>query len=120
MRVQVDRVLQPGRERGHRRVGVVAGPVEPAVHRPLHPLPQRAEQRRRRRVEMATATGEWNDSTRVASSTSPAYTPDQQPGHDRIGQSAGDDPVDLIQPVLQDPGTDGHRQPTGNGLCGPL
>src|SRR5579859_3278145 len=45
-RVQVDGVLEPGRERGHGLVCVVAGPVEPPVHRLLHSPPQRSEQRR--------------------------------------------------------------------------
>src|SRR5215470_14209251 len=35
-RVQVHGVLQLGRERGDGLPGVIAGPVEPAVHRPLH------------------------------------------------------------------------------------
>ena len=33
--VQVHGVLQPGSERGHHLVGVIAGPVEPLVHRPF-------------------------------------------------------------------------------------
>jgi len=45
--VRVDRVLQARRERRHRLVRVVPGPVEPPVHEPLDPGPQRAEQRRR-------------------------------------------------------------------------
>ena len=44
-RVQVHRVFQPGRERGHGLIGVIPGPVEPAVDQPLHPAPQRVEQR---------------------------------------------------------------------------
>ena len=35
-RVPVHGVLQPGGERGHHLVGIVAGPVEPPVHPPLH------------------------------------------------------------------------------------
>src|SRR5207253_6388844 len=42
--VEVHGVLQPGGEGGYGAVGVVAGPVEPAVHDPLHPPPHRAEQ----------------------------------------------------------------------------
>jgi hypothetical protein len=42
-RVQVHGVFQPRSERGHGLVGVVAGPVEPAVHCALHPPPQWAE-----------------------------------------------------------------------------
>jgi hypothetical protein len=38
-----------------------------------------------------SATGEFTDSTRVASSTSPAYTPHQQPGHVRVGQRPAED-----------------------------
>jgi hypothetical protein len=48
--VQVDRVLQPGRERGHRGLGVIPGPVEPAVHPVLHPPPHRTEQGRDCRI----------------------------------------------------------------------
>jgi hypothetical protein len=32
----------------------------------------------------------------------PGIDPHRQSGHDRIGQCASDDPVDVIQPVLQD------------------
>jgi hypothetical protein len=39
--VGIDGVLQPGRERRHHAVGVVAGPVEPPVHGVLHPPPDR-------------------------------------------------------------------------------
>ena len=46
-RVQVHRVLQPGGELGDGLVGVVAGPVEPAVHGVLDPAPHRVEQRGR-------------------------------------------------------------------------
>ena len=45
-RVKVDGVLQAGRERGHRLVGVVPGPVEPPVHGALDAVAQRVEQRR--------------------------------------------------------------------------
>jgi hypothetical protein len=38
-RVKVDRNFQPGREGGHGLVGVIADPVEPPVHRALHPPP---------------------------------------------------------------------------------
>jgi hypothetical protein len=38
-RVQVHGVLQTGGERGHGLAGVIPGPVEPPVHRPLHPVP---------------------------------------------------------------------------------
>ena len=79
-RVQVHGVLQPGGERGHGLVGVISGPVEPPVHRPLHPPPQRIEQCRRgqrRRRPPPPACG--IDTTRVASSTSPAYDPTSRP-----------------------------------------
>ena len=46
-RVQVDGILQLGRERGHGLVGVIPGPVEPPVHPPLHPAPHGCEQGRR-------------------------------------------------------------------------
>ena len=45
-RADVDLALQLGGERGHRLVGVVASPVEPAVGGMLDPVAQRAEQRR--------------------------------------------------------------------------
>jgi hypothetical protein len=45
-RVQIDGPAQSRGERGHDSLGVVARPVEPAVDRPLHPPPQRVEQRR--------------------------------------------------------------------------
>jgi Virulence factor BrkB len=44
--IQVHCVLQPCGERGHHLVGVIPGPVEPAVHDPLYPPAERAEQRR--------------------------------------------------------------------------
>jgi hypothetical protein len=40
----------------------------------------------------------------------PRVDPDQQAGDDRVRQRPGDDPVDLIQPVLQDPDADAYRQ----------
>jgi hypothetical protein len=43
--VEIHRLAQLCGERGHYRLGVVPGPVEPAVHRVLHPPPQRVEQR---------------------------------------------------------------------------
>ena len=46
-RVQVNRVFQPGRERGDGLVGVIPGPVEPPVHDLLHTPPYRVEQRGR-------------------------------------------------------------------------
>jgi hypothetical protein len=45
-RIQIHGVLQPRREPGHHLVRVIPGPVEPAVHCPLHPPPHRVEQRR--------------------------------------------------------------------------
>jgi hypothetical protein len=45
--VQVDRVFQPGCERGDGGLAVVPGPVEPPVHPALHPLPDGVEQGRR-------------------------------------------------------------------------
>ena len=70
--VQVDRILEPGRERGHRGLGVVPGPVKPPVHPPLHPPPDRAEQGGRGQGGGGDRDGEENLSTWVASSTSPA------------------------------------------------
>ena len=109
-RVQVHRVFQPGRERGHGLVRVVPGPVEPAVHRPLHPVSQRAEQRRggqrghghrHRGMDRQDPGGQQHQS---------GVHPDQQAGDDRVGQGPGDDPVDRVQPVLHDGDADGDRQ----------
>src|SRR5262249_9908308 len=77
--IQVQRVLQPGGEGRDDPVGVVPGPVEPAVHHPLHAPAQRVEQcgggqgggSHRHRV--------FKVSTWVTSSTSPAYTPASSP-----------------------------------------
>ena len=78
-RVQFDRVLQPGRERGHRLVVVVAARLN-----------RRSTIRCTRRrsgldsaavvsVEPATATGDDTGSAGVASSTRLAYTPTSSP-----------------------------------------
>jgi DNA-binding SARP family transcriptional activator/tetratricopeptide (TPR) repeat protein len=108
--VGIHRVLQAGRERLHHPLGVVASPVEPPVHAVLHPPPDGIEQRRRhqrggrdrhRRAEPQDLGGQQHQ---------PGVQPDQQAGDDRVGQRPGDDPVDLIQPVLQDPLPDRHRQ----------
>ena len=78
-RVTVYGVLQAGRERGHRPVCVIPGPVEPPVHGALDAVAQRVEQRPRPPASTAaTATGARRG-TRVASSTSPAYTPTSSP-----------------------------------------
>src|SRR5436305_992059 len=58
--VDIDRVAQPGAERGDNRFGVVAGAVEAAIDEPLQTTPQRAEQRRggKRRGRDADRRGE--------------------------------------------------------------
>ena len=56
-RLQLHGVLEAERERGHHHLRVVAGPVEPAVHDPLHAPPQRAEQCRRRRSGLGLLAG---------------------------------------------------------------
>src|SRR6516162_8332573 len=43
----------------------------------------------------------------------PRVDPDQQAGDDRVGQGPGDDPVDFVQPVLQDRDADGGGQGKG-------
>jgi len=55
--IGVHRVLQPGGEDHDGLVGVVAGAVEPVVHRPLNPLPERVEQGRDGQGATATFTG---------------------------------------------------------------
>jgi hypothetical protein len=94
--VQVYGVLQPDGERGHYLLGVIAGPVEPAVHDPLYPSPQGAEQRRRgqRRGGHRHRGGKRQHLRRQQDQT--RIQPDQQPGDDRIGERPADDPVDLI------------------------
>jgi SAM-dependent methyltransferase len=62
------------------------------------------------RVDPATATGSLIDTTRVASSTIPAYTPHQQAGDDRVAERPRNEPVDVEQAVPQD----GHAQANRN------
>jgi len=40
----------------------------------------------------------------------PGVHPDQQAGHDRVRQRPGDDPVDIVQMVFQDPYAHADRQ----------
>ena len=63
------------------------------------------------RVEAATATGEENGSTSVASTTMPTNTPDEQACDDHVGERAADQPVDLVQAVFEDrnAASDRHR-----------
>ena len=81
---------------------VIPRAVEPPVHGMLDPDAHRIEQcggsqcggsHGNRRTEREHARGQQHE---------PGVRPDQQSGHDRVGECAGDDPVDVIQPVLQD------------------
>ena len=108
-RVQVDCVLQPGRERHHGLVGVIPDPVEPAVHRGLDSAAQRVEQRGdhqrggrhcNRAVERQHPSGQQHQACVQA---------DQQAGDDGVGQGAADDAVDVVQPVLKDRDRDRDR-----------
>jgi hypothetical protein len=63
----------------------------------------------------ATATGVWARNTWVVRQHQPGVHPDQQPGHDRVRRGAGDDPVDVLQPVLQDR----HTRQTAQPACHP-
>ena len=78
-RVQVDRVFQPGRERGHGLVGVIPGPVEPPVHDRCTRRRSGLNNAAAASVAAATATGVCTRNTWVASSTIPAYTPTSRP-----------------------------------------
>ncbi|HYY18897.1 MAG TPA: hypothetical protein VE864_08655, partial [Streptosporangiaceae bacterium] len=101
-RVQVHGVLEPGRERGDGPVGVVAGPVEPPVHHPLDPAAHRVEQRRRgQRGDGHRRRGVQAEHQR-AEQDRPGVDAGQQRGDDRVRQRAADDPVDVVEPVLQD------------------
>ena len=109
--IHVDRVLQSSGEGRNDLVGVVTGPVEPAIHHALDAAAQRIEQggggqgggsHRHRRLEGQRLRGQQHQ---------PGVHSHQQPGHDRVGQGPGDDPVDVIQPVLEDadPDAEGER-----------
>ena len=108
--VGVHRVLEPGGERRQRALGVVAGPVEAAVHRALHPAPDRVEECGRRQGGGGHRNGRVEPQYLLGQQHQPGIDPDQQAGDDCVGQRAGDDPVDLVQPVLQDGHPDAHRQ----------
>jgi hypothetical protein len=107
---QVDRVLQPGRELRHHLVRVVPGSVESAVDGVLHPATHRVEQgrghERRGRHGHRVVEPEHLSSQQ----DQPGVHPDEQPGDDRVGQGPADDPVDVVQPELQDPEPDADRQ----------
>ena len=77
-RVQVDRVLQPGRERGHGAVGVVPGRLN---RRSTTCCTRRRSGLNRAAaisVAAATSTGEENDAA-PARATTAAYTPTSSP-----------------------------------------
>ena len=109
-RVQVDRVLQPGRERRHGLVGVIPGPVEPPVYHLLHPPAQRVEQGRCRQSRGRHLHRRGKRRRPGQGHHSVGVHPDEQSRHNRIRQGPGDQPVDVIQPVLQDRDTHADRQ----------
>jgi drug/metabolite transporter, DME family len=112
-RTQVHGVLQPGRERGHDLVGVIPGAVEPPVHQVLHPPPQRIEHGRRRQGRCGHRHRR-RDRQHLSGQQHQAWVqPDQQAGDDGVGQGAGDDPVDVVQPVTLP--LPGDRAPAGSG-----
>ena len=114
-RVQVDCVFQPGGERGHGRSASYRARLNRRSTARCTRWRSGLNSAAAASVEAATATGAWIRNTWVVSSTSPAYTPDQQAGHDRIGQGPADDPVDLIQPVLQHRHRAGQRDARDRG-----
>src|ERR1700722_13053623 len=114
-RVQVDSVFQPGREGCDGLVGVVPGPVEPAVHPSLYPQAQRVEECRRgqragghghRGVERQHPGGQQDQACIQA---------DQQASYDRVRQCAGEHEPDVQQLV---PPPARNSQPTElRGRC---
>src|SRR5580700_6548015 len=106
---QVDGVLQPGGERFYGAVGVVAGAVEPPVDDALDLAPDRVEQGGGGQGGSRDCYRGFDGEYLGGQQDQAGVHPDQQPGHDRVGQRAGDDPVDVVQAVAQD----GHAQARG-------
>jgi len=119
--VEVHGLAQPGGEYRHDRLGVVAGPVEPAVDCPLHPAAQRVEQRRggqrggrhrHRCLERVHLGGHEHQ---------PGEHTDKHGRDDGVGDHPADDAVDRVQPVLQhrNADTDGQdRYPEVEEIAG--
>jgi hypothetical protein len=111
--VEVDGLPQPGVERGHDGLRVVPGPVEPPVDQVLHPPAQRVEQgrddqggggHRDRRLERQHAGGQQDQAEEH---------PGEHGGDQRVGDHPADDPVELVQPVLQHGHAQADRQGAG-------
>jgi hypothetical protein len=107
--VEIHGMAEPGAELGHDDLGVVAGPVEPAVDQVLHPLAQRVEQRRgdqrdhghgHRPVERQHVRGQQDE---------PGVHASEQRGDHRVGDHPADHAAQVVQPVLQ------HRHPEADG-----
>jgi hypothetical protein len=103
-------VPQPGGERGHHGLGVVPGPVEPPVDHPLHAVAQRVEQGRG--DQRAGRDGHRRpDRQHVRGQQHQAAVHAHQQGRDqRVGHDPADDPVELVQPVLQHRHAQARRQ----------
>src|ERR1700730_4014415 len=61
-------------------------------------------------VATATATGVCTPNTWGGQQYRPGVDPSQHAGEDRVGHRPGDNPVDVVQPVLQDRDRDGCVQ----------
>ena len=85
-------------EGGRGRRGVVAGPVELAVDRPLRSAAQRVNSAAAASVE-ADRYGVFDGCTSVARTTSPANTP-ARTAMMMVGDHPADDVVDRIRPVF--------------------
>jgi hypothetical protein len=109
-RIGIERVTEPGREPCHDRLGVVARPVEAAVDDALGSRAQRVEERggaqrrrgdpdrRRERQRPGREQHEGDEDQR------------EEPGDDGVGNRAADQPVDLEEPVLEDPDAEPDRE----------
>src|SRR5271156_1882666 len=100
-RGQVDGVLQPGGERFYGAVRVVPGAVEPPVDGALDPASDRVEQGGGGQGGSRDCYRGFDGEHLGGQQDQAGVYPDQQSGHDRVGQCAGDDPVDVVQPVPQ-------------------
>ena len=108
-RLEIDRISEAQREPRDDRVGVVVGAVEAAVDEPLHALAQRVEGAAAVSVEAATPTGEEREDVRGERDDSDEDA-DEEAAEDRVGKAAADQPVDVVQAVLENPDANAQRQ----------
>ena len=118
-RFEIDRVAQAKREGGDDRLGVVARPVETPVDNPLHAQAQRVEQRGGGQGRRGDADGRGERQHVGRQGDDADEHPNQQARQDRVRERAADQPVDLVQPVLEDPDADRNGE-RGNCQDGDL